>query len=64
MQFGLLGGSTFVADKKILVDGQLRKKTINLAKVYIIVGGFFGTVENVPFTKRSLRQDDYVKKII
>lgn len=34
---------------------NLRKNNINLSKVYSIIGGFFGTVENVPFTKRSLR---------
>lgn len=34
---------------------NLRKNNINLSKVYNIIGGFFGTVENVPFTKRSLR---------
>ena len=34
---------------------QLRENNINLGKVYSIIGGFFGTVENVPFTKRTLR---------
>ncbi|KAM3402792.1 hypothetical protein ACQJBY_006548 [Aegilops geniculata] len=45
---------------------NLRKNNINLSKVYNIIGGFFGTVENVPFTKRSLRQeaDDDVQKTI
>lgn len=47
-----------------MVDGQLRKDTINLTKVYIITGCFFGTVENVPLIKRSLRHDDDVKKTI
>ena len=34
---------------------QLRENNINLGKVYSIIGGFFNTVENVPFTKRTLR---------
>lgn len=34
---------------------QLRQNNVNLAKVYSIVGSFFGSMENVPFTKRSLR---------
>ncbi|KAE8803381.1 Protein FAR1-RELATED SEQUENCE 5 [Hordeum vulgare] len=33
---------------------KLRENNVNLAKVYIIVGGFFGSMENVPFTKRLL----------
>lgn len=53
---------------------NLRKNNINVSKVYSIIGGFFGTVENVPFTKRSLRNlcgqisrdeaDDDVRKTI
>ncbi|XP_044946736.1 protein FAR1-RELATED SEQUENCE 5-like isoform X2 [Hordeum vulgare subsp. vulgare] len=34
---------------------KLRENNVNLAKVYSIIGGFFGSMENVPFTKRSLR---------
>ncbi|XP_037480363.1 uncharacterized protein LOC119357554 [Triticum dicoccoides] len=34
---------------------QLRQNNVNLAKVYSIIGGFFGSMDNVPFTKRSLR---------
>ena len=34
---------------------QLRQNNVNLAKVYNIVGSFFGKMENVPFTKRALR---------
>lgn len=51
---------------------QLRQNNVNLAKVYSIIGGFFGSMENTPFTKRSLcnlcgkinrdQADDDVKK--
>jgi hypothetical protein len=34
---------------------QLRTKNINIGKVYSIIGSFFGSVDNLPFTKRSLR---------
>jgi hypothetical protein len=34
---------------------QLRENSVNLGKVYIIIGSFFGSVERVPFTKRILR---------
>lgn len=35
---------------------QLRQNKVNLAKVHGIVGiFFFGSIENVPFTKRTLR---------
>ena len=34
---------------------QLRQNNVNLAKVYSIIGSFFGRMENVPFTKRALR---------
>ena len=34
---------------------QLRENNINIGKLYSIIGSFFGTVEDVPFTKRSLR---------
>lgn len=34
---------------------QLRENNVSLSKVYSIVGSFFGTLENVPFTKRALR---------
>ncbi|KAM3353562.1 hypothetical protein ACQJBY_024615 [Aegilops geniculata] len=34
---------------------QLRQNYLNLAKVYSIIGGFFGSMENVPFTKRFLQ---------
>ena len=53
---------------------QLRQNNVNLVKVYNIIGGFFGLMENVPFTKRSLRNlcgkinrdhaEDDVKKTI
>ncbi|XBJ04656.1 hypothetical protein VPH35_023560 [Triticum aestivum] len=33
---------------------QLRQNNVNLAKVYNIIGGFIGSMENVSFTKRSL----------
>lgn len=39
---------------KNLVE-QLRQNNINRGKVYSIIGSFFGLMENVPFTKRSLR---------
>ena len=34
---------------------QLRENNVNLGNVYIIIGSFFGSVEKVPFTKRTLR---------
>uniref|UniRef100_A0A8R7U6H4 Protein FAR1-RELATED SEQUENCE n=3 Tax=Triticum urartu TaxID=4572 RepID=A0A8R7U6H4_TRIUA len=34
---------------------QLRQNNVNLAKVYSIIGSFFKRMENVPFTKRALR---------
>uniref|UniRef100_A0A8R7PN90 Uncharacterized protein n=1 Tax=Triticum urartu TaxID=4572 RepID=A0A8R7PN90_TRIUA len=34
---------------------QLRGNNVNLNKVYNIVGSFFGSSLNVPFTKRSLQ---------
>lgn len=34
---------------------QLRENNINIGKVYSIIGSFFGTMDKVPFTKRSLR---------
>lgn len=34
---------------------HLRQNNVNLAKVYNIVGIFFGSIKNVPFTKMSLR---------
>lgn len=34
---------------------QLRGNNVNLNKVYNIVGSFFGSSQNVPFTKWSLR---------
>jgi hypothetical protein len=34
---------------------QLRDNIVNLSKVYIIIGSLFGRDENVPFTKRVLR---------
>ncbi|XBJ03938.1 protein FAR1-RELATED SEQUENCE 5-like isoform X2 [Triticum dicoccoides] len=34
---------------------QLRENNVNLGKVYSIIGSFFGSVEKVPFTKRTLR---------
>ncbi|XP_037469246.1 uncharacterized protein LOC119341476 isoform X2 [Triticum dicoccoides] len=34
---------------------QLRENNVNLGKVYNIIGSFFGSVEKVPFTKRTLR---------
>ncbi|XP_044451732.1 protein FAR1-RELATED SEQUENCE 5 isoform X1 [Triticum aestivum] len=53
---------------------NLQKNNINISKVYITIGGFFGTIENVPFTKRVLwnlcgqigwdEPDDDVKKTI
>ncbi|XP_051189186.1 protein FAR1-RELATED SEQUENCE 5-like isoform X2 [Lolium perenne] len=53
---------------------QLRDNNINLGKVYSIIGSFFGSVDNLPFTKRSLRNlcgqisreeaDDDVRKTI
>lgn len=33
---------------------SLRQNNVNLAKVYSIVGSFFGSTQNVPFTKWSL----------
>ncbi|XP_044455873.1 protein FAR1-RELATED SEQUENCE 5 isoform X3 [Triticum aestivum] len=53
---------------------NLQKNNINISKVYITIGGFFGTIENVPFAKRVLwnlcgkigrdEPDDDVKKTI
>jgi hypothetical protein len=53
---------------------QLRENNVNLGKVYSIIGSFFGKIENVPFTKRSLKTlcgkisreqaDDDVRKTI
>ncbi|KAM0921945.1 hypothetical protein ACQ4PT_006503 [Festuca glaucescens] len=34
---------------------QLRDNNVNLSKVYSIIGSLFGRAENVPFTKRCLR---------
>lgn len=34
---------------------QLRENNVNLSKVYSIIGSLFGRMENVPFTKRCLR---------
>ncbi|KAM3389435.1 hypothetical protein ACQJBY_011522 [Aegilops geniculata] len=34
---------------------QLRENNVNLGKVYSIIGSFFGSVDKVPFTKRTLR---------
>ncbi|XP_044418290.1 protein FAR1-RELATED SEQUENCE 5 isoform X1 [Triticum aestivum] len=34
---------------------QLRENNVNLGKVYNIIGSFFGSVDKVPFTKRTLR---------
>lgn len=34
---------------------QLRENNVNLGKVYSIIGSFFGSVEKVPFTKKTLR---------
>ncbi|KAI5010952.1 hypothetical protein ZWY2020_013089 [Hordeum vulgare] len=34
---------------------QLGENNVNLGKVYSIIGSFFGSVEKVPFTKRTLR---------
>lgn len=33
---------------------NMRKNNINISKVYNISSGFFGTVENVAFTNRSM----------
>jgi len=34
---------------------QLRRINVSLGKVYSIFGNFFGSMENVPFNKRSLK---------
>ena len=34
---------------------QLRENNISLSKVYSVVGKNFGSVKEVPFTKRSLK---------
>lgn len=34
---------------------QLRENNISIGKVYNIIGSFFGSMSNVPFTKRALR---------
>lgn len=34
---------------------QLRENNISLGKVYSIVGSFFGSMDRIPFTKRSLK---------
>ena len=33
---------------------HLRVNNVNISKVYIIIGSFFSSVNNLPFTKRSL----------
>jgi hypothetical protein len=53
---------------------QLRDNNINIGKVYSIIGSFFGSVDNLPFMKRSRRNlcgqisreeaDDDVRKTI
>ena len=39
---------------------QLRVNNVNLNKVYNIVGNFFGSSQNVPFMKRSLKMHVFV----
>ncbi|XBH74720.1 hypothetical protein VPH35_101616 [Triticum aestivum] len=39
---------------KDLVEQQ-RQDNVNLAKVYIIIGSFFGSMKRIPFTKRALK---------
>ncbi|XP_048532086.1 uncharacterized protein LOC125510856 [Triticum urartu] len=34
---------------------QLRENNISVVKVYNIIGSFFGSMTNIPFTKRALR---------
>jgi hypothetical protein len=34
---------------------QLRENNMNISKVYSIISSFFGSVERVPCTKRSLK---------
>ncbi|KAM3213885.1 hypothetical protein ACQJBY_066364 [Aegilops geniculata] len=34
---------------------QLRENNISIGKVYNIIGSFFGSINNVPFSKRALR---------
>lgn len=34
---------------------QLRENNISLGKVYSIIGSFFGSMDRIPFTKRSLK---------
>ena len=34
---------------------RLRENNVNISKVYSIVSSFFGSVDKVPFTKRSLK---------
>jgi hypothetical protein len=34
---------------------QLRENNIDIGKVYAIVGSFFGSMDKVPFTKKTLR---------
>ena len=34
---------------------QLRLNNVNVSKVYRIISSFFGSVDKVPFTKRSLK---------
>lgn len=57
------------------IDVYSRELMKNLAKVYSIIRSFFGTMENVPFTKRALRnlcgkisreqaEDDVRKKMV
>jgi hypothetical protein len=53
---------------------QLRDNNVNVSKVYSIVSSFFGSVDRVPFTKRSLKtlcrklsreqSDDDIKKTV
>jgi hypothetical protein len=42
------------SDTKALIK-QLRENNVNLGKVYIIIGSFFGKMENIPFTTRALK---------
>ncbi|XP_044338121.1 uncharacterized protein [Triticum aestivum] len=63
---------TYVYTKDLVK--HLRQNNVNLPKVYSIIGGFFGSMENVLFTKRLLRNlcgkinrdhvEDDVKKTI
>ena len=52
--FGMPGSHNHINVHTKDLIRQLRENNVNLGKVYNIIGSFFGSVEKVPFTKRTL----------